>query len=174
MDKFDGDRAWSWKRLLAHDESVLDAAWAELMQQHWPATEVPLERRGTVLDVGINSWVRARLNTSKLAVFFNRGRGVCLVCKNFLAYRDAFLYGLGLAWGIDVPNVELLQPQSEAAFELCASLQELERGRGKERTALVATTAAARRNHRAHSQRTAQGTMEGTATRRATRSSGTS
>ena len=63
-----------------------------------------------------------RLNTSKLAVIFNRGLGVCLVCKNFLAYRDAFLYGLGLAWGMEVPNVELSQPQSEAAFELCASL----------------------------------------------------
>ena len=102
------------------------------MQHHWRATEVPLERRGTVLDVGINSWVRtARLNTSKLAVIFNRGLGVCLVCKNFLAYRDAFLYGLGLAWGIEVPNVELSQPQSEAAFELCASLQELKRRAGQ-------------------------------------------
>ena len=111
---------------------MLDAAWAELMQQHWRATEVPLERRGTVLDVGINSWVRtARLNTSKLAVIFNRGLGVCLVCKNFLAYRDAFLYGLGLAWGIEVPNVELSQPQLEAAFELCASLQKLERRAGQ-------------------------------------------
>ena len=85
-----------------------------------------------MLDVGISSWVRtARLNTSKLAVIFNRGLGVCLVCKNFLAYRDALLYGLGLAWGIEVPNVELLQPQSEAAFELCASLQELERRAGQ-------------------------------------------
>ena len=111
---------------------MLDAGWAELMQQHWWATEVPLERRGTLLDVGINSWVRtARLNTSKLAVIFNRGLGVCLVCKNFLAYRDAFLYGLGLAWGIQVPNVELSQPQSEAAFELCASLQELARRAGQ-------------------------------------------
>ena len=111
---------------------MLDAAWAELMQQHWRATEVPLERRGTVLDVGINSWVRtARLNTSKLAVIFNLGLGVWLVCKNVPAYRDAFLYGLGLAWGIEVPNVELWQPQSEAAFELCASLQELERRAGQ-------------------------------------------
>ena len=132
MDEFDGDGAWAWERLLAHDESVLDAAWAELMQQHWRATQVPLERRSTVLDVGINNWVRtARLNTSKLAVIFNRGLGVCLVCKNFLAYRDAFLYGLGLAWGIEVPNVELSQPQSEAAFELCTSLQELERRAGQ-------------------------------------------
>ena len=128
MDEFDGDGAWARERLLAHDESVLEAAWAELMQQHWRATEVPLERRGTVLDVRINSWVRtARLNTSKLAVIFNRRLGVCLVCKNSLAYGDAFLYGLGLAWGIEVPNVELSQPQSEAALELCASLQELER-----------------------------------------------
>ena len=88
MDEFDGDGAWSWERLLAHDESVLDAAWAELMQQHWRATEVPLEHRGTVLDLGINSWVwTARLNTSKLAVIFNHGLGVCLVCKNFLASR---------------------------------------------------------------------------------------
>ena len=132
MDAFDGDGAWSWERLLAHDESVLDAPWAELMQQHWRATEVPLERPGTVLDVGINSYVRtARLNTSKLAVIFNRGLGVCLVCKNFLAYRDAFLYGLGLAWGIEVPNVELSQPLSKAAFELYASLQELERRAGQ-------------------------------------------
>ena len=132
MDEFDGEGAWAWERLVAHNESLLDAAWAELMQQQWRATEVPLERRGTVLDVGINSWARtARPNTSKLAVIFNRGLGVCLVCKNFLAYRDAFLYGLGFVWGIEVPNVELSQPQSEAAFEVCASLQELERRAGQ-------------------------------------------
>ena len=132
MDEFDGDGAWVRERVLAHDESVLDAAWAEVMQQHRRATEVPLERRGTVLDVGINSWVRtARLNTSKLAVIFHRGLGVCLVCKNLLARTDAFLYGLALAWGIAVPNVQLSQPQSEAAFELSASLQELERRVGQ-------------------------------------------
>ena len=59
----------------------------------------------------------------RLAVIFNKGLGVCLVCKSFLAHRDAFLFGPGPAWGIEVPDVELSHPQSE----VCASLQELEK-----------------------------------------------
>ena len=127
-EQLDGEGAWSWEKLRAQDENVLDWAWCSLMGEHWRAAEVPTESRHGVLDAGVRFWTKtARLNTSKLALLFNRTLNVCLVCKNFMAYRDAFLFGLSLAWGIEVPDLELAQPQSEAAFELCASLQDLER-----------------------------------------------
>ena len=80
-----------------------------------------------MLEAGIWHWVRtSRLNTSKLAVVFNKALNVCLVCKSFMAYRDVFLLGLSVAWSIEVPDLEQVQVQSEAAFQLCTSLQELE------------------------------------------------
>ena len=175
MDEFDGEGACAWERLLAHDESVLDAAWAKLMQQHWRATEVPLERRGTVLDVGMNSYVRrARLNTSKLGVIFNPGLGVCLVSKNFLAYRDAFVYGWGSHGASRSPTSSFRSPIRRRPSSSARPCRNSSAEQDKVRTAPVATTTAARRNHRACTRRVARETAMGTATGRATRSSGTS
>ena len=66
------------------------------------------------------------LNTSKLAVIFNQALNVCLVCKSLMVYRDAFLFGLSLAWGLEVWELEQAQTELEATFKLCASLQEPE------------------------------------------------
>ena len=43
---------------------------------------------------------------------------VFIVSSSFPKYRDAWLFGLAMAWGVEAPNFDLASDQSNAAFKL--------------------------------------------------------
>ena len=164
MDKFDGDGAWAWGRPLAHDESVLDAAWAELMQQHWWATEVPLEQRGTVLDVGINSWVRTATSTHPSWRSYSTVDWECAwYAKTSWPTETLSCTAWDLRGASRSPTSSFRSPSRRRPSSSARPCRNSSAGQDKERTAPVATIAAARQNHRARSRRAARETMMGRA-----------
>ena len=104
--------------LLALDPSVLDTAWCAFLSnpRAW-ALVIPEDRREEILKTGFDGWSSTtKLNTTRLAKLFRDNFGVTLVSSSFLIYRNAFLFGIALAWGVEANQYDLDAQQSEAAF----------------------------------------------------------
>ena len=104
--------------LLALDPSVLDTAWCTFLSnpRAW-ALVIPEDRREEILKTGFDGWSSTtKLNTTRLAKLFRDNFGVTLVSSSFLIYRNAFLFGIALAWGVEANQYDLHAQQSEAAF----------------------------------------------------------
>ena len=76
------------------------------------------EEAVTVLQAG-SRWEGCGWTTSRASRTLNSLTGVCLVASAVSAYRDAWLYALPMAWGVDVASLDLSDRAAEAAFALC-------------------------------------------------------
>ena len=104
--------------LLALDPSVLDTAWCAFLSnpRAW-ALVIPEDRHDEILKTGFDGWSSTtKLNTTRLAKLFRDNFGVTLVSSSFLIYRNAFLFGIDLAWGVEANQYDLDAQHSEAAF----------------------------------------------------------
>ena len=94
--------------LLANKPELQDKAWSYLVWHPTKAGEVPHEHRTNVVITGINNWLcSTRLNTTTLATCFHDILHVNMPNSKFMNYKDAILFGIMLAWGLQVQSFDL-------------------------------------------------------------------
>ena len=117
---------WSWEKLIAESGDLVDAAWAHLVAHPTLAAEIPVVHRSTVLLSGTAAWTTStRVNTTSLFRIFFEQLGVTMVNSSFVYYRDAFLFGMMLPWGLEIQSFDLSQAQSAASFALLQRLSSM-------------------------------------------------
>ena len=84
----------------------------DLVAAPWRVGEVPVQHRGQVLQAGIDGWqpsMHKGMTTSKMALLLRQGLGVSFVASEIQKYKDAVLFGLTMAWGVEIPPPPPLQ-----------------------------------------------------------------
>ena len=110
---------WAWEILLAEKAELRDTAWSYLVWHPERAKEVPFEHGSDMVISGINSWqCSTRLNATSLAKCSHEVLKASMVNSKFMTYRDAFLFGIMLAWGLQAQSFDLSPEQSEAVFSV--------------------------------------------------------
>ena len=101
----------------------MDASWAHLVAHPTLAAEIPVEYCSTDLLSGTAAWTTStKLNTTSLSRIFFEQLGVTTVNSSFVYYRDAFLFGMMLTWGLEIQSFDLSREQSAASFALLQRL----------------------------------------------------
>ena len=119
------DNEWSWKRLLASDTAVRDTAWMARVAALWKAGEVPVEHKEQVLQVGVDRWqpsMQQGMTTFKMAPLLRQGLGVSFVASDMQKYKDAVLFRLTMACGVEIQSFDLPWEHSQVSFAMLALL----------------------------------------------------
>ena len=104
---------------MSTDPRELDTAWTTLVRHPILAHKVSSENRARTVDAGYQLWTNClTLNTTSWCRIFKETLDVCIVSSSFPKYRDAWLFGLAMAWGVEAPNFDLASDQSNTAFKL--------------------------------------------------------
>ena len=121
MGSSKNDGAWDWRRLKDEDPAAKSTAWAHLIQTPWMARMIPLQHRTEVLVAGVAGWSRDGVSCSavKLARTFHETLGISFQSPNPQRYVDALLYGLTLAWGVEVTAFSLSAEEAAVGFAVC-------------------------------------------------------
>ena len=115
---------WEWEQLIARDRHVLDGAWSTFLALLQFADDVPVDSRNAVRDCGCAFWQHSEgLNTTRCAVLFESELGVPIVNSSFTYYRDVLPFALAVHWDIDVPRLDLVPHQAQAAFSFIELMQ---------------------------------------------------
>ena len=123
---------WSWEKLIAESNDLVDAAWSHLAAHPNPA-EVPVEHRSVILLSGTAAWTSStRVHTTSLSRIFFEQLGVAMVNSLLVYYRDAFLFAMMLIWGLEVQSFDLSSQRSTASFALLRRLSANEQPRRTE------------------------------------------
>ena len=88
-----------------------------------------VEHRGQVLHAGVDGWqpsMQKGVTTSKIAVLLQQGMGVSCVVSEMHKYKDAVLFGLTMAWGVEVQSFDLLPEHSHVNFTMLRVLTDVE------------------------------------------------
>ena len=81
--------------LLVDRQDLLDGAWSFLVGHLGRAEELPTAYQADVITLGVNNWQACtQLNTTTLASVSHEVRRT--------KYCNSFLFGLMLAWGVQV------------------------------------------------------------------------
>ena len=105
--------------LVLADPRELDTAWTILVRHPILAHKVSSENRARTVDAGYQLWTDyLTFNTTSWCRIFKETLDVLIVSSSFPKYRDARLFGLARAWGVEAPNFDLASDQSNAVFKL--------------------------------------------------------
>ena len=121
MGSAKNDGAWDWRRLKDEDPAAKSTAWAHLIQTPWMARMIPPQHRTEVLVAGVAGWSRDGVSWSavKLARTFHETLGISFQSPDPQRYVDALLYGLTLAWGVEVTAFSLSAEEAAVGFAVC-------------------------------------------------------
>ena len=115
--------------LVSSDPRELDTAWTTLVRHPILAHKVSTENRARTVEAGYQLWTNClTLNTTSWCRIFKETLDVCIVSSSFPKYRDSWLFGLAMAWGVEAPNFDLASDQSNAAFKLSELLSKSQEG----------------------------------------------
>ena len=87
--------------------------------------QVPVEHRREVLDAGVNGWhpsLAAGSSTSRMAHQLRTALDTSFVASEEQKYEEAVLFGITLAWGMDITALDLTSAQSHVSFAICDQL----------------------------------------------------
>ena len=105
--------------LVSADPRELDFGWATLVRHPILVHKVSPENRARTVDSCYHFWTNClSLSTTSWCRIFKETLDVCIVTSNLLKYRDAWLFGLAMACGVDAPNFDLASDLYNAAFKL--------------------------------------------------------
>ena len=73
--------------------------------------------RSTILAAGTR-WDGNGSNTTRVARSVYEYCGVAMIMEEVRSYKEAFLFGCALSWGLEVPEITLSDKVADAAFSL--------------------------------------------------------